>query len=142
VTKLSAKEQDLLQRVDEKEDLRPLFFRKVKGLKWFDVLSERGYFSPEANPRPVPAKEEGYVNIPHWPVVDYLVKTAPELSNIENIEYAKKFFEILVSITSYAKEHEFSNYRTWWQFSKIISQIPSVADNFTNTISGHQNRSS
>ena len=127
MTKLSAKEQDLLQRVDEKEDLRPLFFRKVKGLKWFDALSERGYFSPEANPRPVPAKEEGYVNIPHWPVVDYFVKTAPELSNIENIEYAKKFLEILVTITSYAKEYEFSNYRTWWQFSEIISQIPSVA---------------
>ena len=67
MTKLSAKEQDLLQRVDEKEDLRPLFFRKVKGLKWFDTLFERDYFSPEANPKPEPSKEEGYVNIPLWP---------------------------------------------------------------------------
>ena len=124
VTKLSAKEQDLLQRIDEKKDLRPLFFRKVKGLKWFDEFSERDYFSPEANPKPIPAKEEGYVNIPYWPVVDYLVKTVPELSKIENIEYAKKYFEVLVTTTRYAKEYEFSNYHTWWQFSEIISQIP------------------
>ncbi len=125
MSKLSVKEQDLLQRIDEKVDLQPLFFRKVKGLKWFDALSERGYFNPDKNPRPSPAKEEGYVNIPHWPVLDFLVKTAPELSNNENIEYAKKILDILVTITSHAKEHEFSNYRTWRQFSEIILQIPS-----------------
>ena len=61
--KLSVKEEDLLQRIDEKEDLRPLFFRKVKGLKWFDSLYEKDYFNPAENPKPVAAKEEGYVNI-------------------------------------------------------------------------------
>ncbi|MBU4445311.1 hypothetical protein KJ656_09545 [bacterium] len=127
MTKLSAKELDLLQRLDDKEDLRPLFFRKVKGLKWFDALSERGYFNPEANPRPVSDKEEGYVSIHHWPVVDYLVKTAPQLTMVENKEYIEKFVELLVTITNYAKDHEFSNYRTWWQFSEIISHIPPEA---------------
>lgn len=124
MTELSLKEQDLLKRVDRNEDLRPLFFRKVRGLKWFDELYERGYFNPQLNPKPVPAKEEGYVNIPPWPIVDYLAKSAPELSNEVNIEYAKKFFELLVNITNYAKENNYSNYRTWWQFSEIISNIP------------------
>ena len=99
-TKLSVKEKDLLQRIDEKEDLRPLFFRKVKGLKWFDALSERGYFDPDSNPRPVTAQEEGYVTIPHWPIVDYLVKTAPELSDKKNKEYAKKFIKLLEEIVA------------------------------------------
>jgi len=124
MSKLSAKELDLLQRIDEKEELRPLFFRKVKGLKWFDPLSERGYFSPDANPKPVPAKEEGYVNIPSWSVVDYLVKTAPELADEKNREYANKFIQVLVNATIYAKNNEISNYRTWWKFAEIISQIP------------------
>jgi len=75
------KELDLLQRVDEKEELRPSFFRKVKGLKWFYPLAERGYFKPDNIPKPVPAKEEGYVDIPFWFVVDCLVKTVPELSD-------------------------------------------------------------
>jgi hypothetical protein len=124
MSRLSAKELDLLQRIDEKEELRPLFFRKVKGLKWFDSLAVRGYFKPEENPRPVPAKEEGYINIPFWFVVDYLVKTAPELDDEKNRKYAEKFIQILVNVTTYAKNHDISNYRTWWQFSKILSQIP------------------
>lgn len=124
VSELSAKELDLLQRIDEKEELRPLFFRKVKGLKWFDPLAERGYFSPDANPKPVPAKEEGYVNIPFWPVVDYLVKTAPELADKKNRGYAEKYLLVLVDVTTYAKKNEISNYRTWWQFAEILSQIP------------------
>ncbi|MCK4806624.1 MAG: hypothetical protein KAT09_03210 [Candidatus Aegiribacteria sp.] len=121
--KLSVDELDLLQRVEEKEELRPLFFQKVKGIKWFDALSEKGYFSPEANPKPVPAKEEGYVSIPYWLVVDYLVKTSKELTN-DNIQYAEKFLKILVNVTNYAKENGFSNYHTWWEFAKIISEIP------------------
>ncbi|WNM57328.1 hypothetical protein [Candidatus Nitrospira allomarina] len=124
VTRLSARELDLLQRIDEKEELRPLFFRKVKGLKWFDPLTERGYFSPDANPKPVPAKEEGYVNIPFWPVVDYLVKTAPEFADKKNQEYAEKFLQVLVDVTTYAKNNGISNYRTWSQFAEILTQIP------------------
>jgi hypothetical protein len=124
MSELSVKELDLLQRIDEKEDLRPLFFQKVKGLKWFDSLSDRGYFNPEANPSPVPAKEDGYVNIPVWLALDYLVKTASELNDKENKEYSEKFLQIIVNATTYAERNEISNYRTWWKFAEIISQIP------------------
>jgi len=127
MTKLSIKEQDLLQRIDEKKDLRPLFFRKVKGLKWFNALYERGYFNPEKNPKPVKATEEGYVIIPNWPVLEYLVKTAPELSNRENIGYIKKYVDLLVGTTNHARVNNYNNYRTWWRFSEIISYIPSEA---------------
>jgi len=129
MTKLSAREIDLLKRVDDKEELRPLFFKKVKGLKWFDSISERGYFNPEENPRPKPSNEEGYFTIPYWPVIDYLVNTVSELEFPENSEYVSKYLELLVNITNYAKDNGFSNYRTWQQFSKIISSIPSTAIN-------------
>ena len=121
---LSAKELDLLQRIDEKEELRPLFFRKVKGLKWFDHLEKRGYFSPERTPKPVPANEEGYIKVPLWTAIEYLVKSAPELSDEGNIKYADKFLQILVEVTNYAKKNQFGNYRTWLQFANIIIQIP------------------
>ncbi len=124
MSKLSAKETDLLHRIDANEDLRPLFFRKVKGLRWFEPLADRGYFNPSENPKPTPAKEEGYVNIPSWSAIDYLVRTAPELADKDNQEYAEKFLNFLVDATRYARENEISNYRTWWQFAEIISQIP------------------
>ena len=124
VTSLNVKEHDLLKRVDENNDLKPLFFRKVKGIKWFDELHKKGYFNPSSNPRPTEADEEGYFRIPHWQATDYLVKTAPELSLQDDPEYSRQFLEILIATTDYAKKNEFSNYRTWWQFAQVLSQVP------------------
>lgn len=121
---ISSDELDILARIDDKEELRPFFFRKAKGLKWFNSLSERGYFNPDQNPKPLPSKEEGYINVPFWPAVEYLVSTSPELQFEENSEYAVKFIEIIRQVTKYSIAGEFSNYRTWWQFSKVIRNIP------------------
>ena len=47
---LNPKEDDLLGRVVSKIELQPIFFKKVKGLKWFDPLKDRGFFNPSKNP--------------------------------------------------------------------------------------------
>ena len=124
MNELSIREKSLLQDVAEDDALSLLFFRNLKGLKWFDTLCEKGYFAPQNNPKPVLAQETGYVNIPYWIVTDYLVKTATELSDQEDDKYAHKFVRILVDVTEYAKKNEYSNYRTWWKFSKILENIP------------------
>jgi hypothetical protein len=121
---LSAKEKDLLYRIENKPELQPFFFRKAKGLHWFDPLSERGFFSPEKNPRPIPAKEEGYVNIPSWPAAEYLVATLSEVDAPENEDYAVKYLEVIRKATCYARRNEYSNCRTWRQFAKIIGGLP------------------
>jgi hypothetical protein len=124
MTKLTPAERDLLERIKEKEELRPFFFRKAKSLKWFSSLEEAGYFMPEQNPRPAPAKEEGYISVPFWPAAEYLVSTSPELLSMENRGYAEKFIDVIRDVTKYAIENGYSNYRTWWHFSKIIQNIP------------------
>lgn len=121
---LSADELDLLCRIDAKEALRPFFFKKAKGLKWFDELDKRNYFNPADNPAPVPAQKEGYVSVPSWPATDYLVATSPELLIEENRVFAKRVLEIIRAVTDKAIKREFGNYRTWWQFSKIIQNVP------------------
>ena len=126
MSKLSVRERDLLIRIDKNEDLQPIFFRKVKGIKWFDELSDGGYFEPDQNPLPTLEDENGYVKIPIWQVIHYLVKTAPELSSQNDAYYAKKFLDILVSTTEYARKNDVSNYRTWQEFSKIIAYIPTA----------------
>ena len=119
---LNPKEIDLLERVVSKIELQPIFFKKVKGLKWFDPLKDCGFFNPSKNPPPV--KQERYIQVPTWPVTEYLAVTAPELLIEGNEAYAGKFFDLLKECTDYSIEHEYSNYRTWWQFSKIIRYIP------------------
>jgi len=124
VDELRPAELDLLARIDAMEELRPFFLRKAKGLKWFNALDERGYFDPAGNLAPVPSKEEGYVTVPFWPVTEYLVATSSELLAKENRAYAERVLEIIRRVTQAAIEKEFGNYRTWWQFSKIIQNIP------------------
>ena len=121
---LNAKEKDLLHRVETKPELQPFFFRKLKGLHWFVPLYERGFFKPEKNPKPLSVKEEGYVNIPTWPVTEYLVATSEELSDPAKEDYAVKFIDLFREIISYARAEDYSNYRTWWQLVKIIRNIP------------------
>ena len=121
---LAPAELDLLARIDAKAELRPFFLRKAKGLKWFDALDERGYFDPAENPSPMPAKEEGYVTVPFWPATEYLVATSPELLLEENRKYAERVLGLLRAVTQTAIEQGLGNYRTWWQFSKIIQNIP------------------
>ena len=51
---LSEKEKDLLYRVETKPEIQPFFFKKAKGLHWFDALNDLGFFKPQNNPRPIP----------------------------------------------------------------------------------------
>jgi len=124
MNELTAAQKDLLDRVKTKEELRPFFFRKVKGLEWFDALYEERFFSADQNPRPQPAKEEGYVFIPTWPATEYLAVTSFELRDPKNEEYAEKFLKIIRDCTKYARSENYGNYRTWWKFSQIIRNIP------------------
>lgn len=124
MNKLSPKERDLLERVKAKPELRAIFFRKVKGLKWFDALDGLGYFNASNIPAPIQAKEEGYVNIPRWEVMDYLVKTVQELGDQTTTDYAPRFLNIIIDATAHAKANDFSNYHVWWQFAEVLTQIP------------------
>ena len=108
---LSPAERDLLVRIDAKEELRPFFFRKVKGLKWFNALDKRNYFDPDGNPAPVSTGEEGHVYIPHWPITHYLVATSPELLIEKNRAFAKRVLEIIRAVTDRARRENFSNYQ-------------------------------
>ena len=122
---LSVEEKDLLERVRKKPGLKPLFLRKVKGLNWFEALNDEGYFNPETIPKPIQSEQKGYWRIPHWEIGEYLVKTASELVDEKGLSYAPRFIEIISNATAYAKKHDFGNYRVWYQFAQVVSQIPS-----------------
>src|SRR4051812_48519460 len=121
---LRPKELDLLKRNLEKKELQQFFFRKVKGLHWFNALEEKGFFSPNQNPRPIESGEKGYFSIPPWMPIEYLVSTSPDISDPKHEEYALKILAVIRMATSFAKENSFSNYRTWFQFGKILKNIP------------------
>lgn len=115
---------DALARVKRNPELQPFFFRKLKGLKWFDEMQKMDFFNPSANPEPKKAEEDGFYIIPFWPILEYLEKTAPELQIADNEEYARKYLEIISSTTELGKKSGVGNRNTWWYFAKIIKYIP------------------
>lgn len=121
---LTPKQKSAIERAKRSPDLQGFLFRKATGVQWFNAFKEAGFILPTEIPQPVPAKEEGYVSIPVWPITDYLVATSEQLIEPNNEIYAVEFLNFIRSATTYAKEHGFGNYRVWWQFSKIIRYIP------------------
>jgi len=122
---LTPKQRSAIARAVQNPDLRPILFRKAVGVQWLTAFEEAGFLVPTEIPPPVPAREEGYVSIPVWPITDYLVSTSEQLSDPRYENYAKRILEFIRAATLYAKEEEFGNYRAWWQFSKVIRNIPS-----------------
>jgi hypothetical protein len=121
---LTPKQKSAIERIKSNPPLQPILFSKAVGLHWFRPFGEAGFLSPNDIPGPIPQKEEGSVSIPVWPITNYLVATSPELLEPGNEEYAIAFMDFIRAATRFAKEHNFGNYRVWWQFSKIICNVP------------------
>jgi hypothetical protein len=124
VRDLNAKEKALLAHIQAKPELESYFFKKLKGLHWLVPLYDKGYFSIENMPVPVPSRQEGYVQIPYWPASIYLSNISIDLSREENIESAKIVLDIIREVTSEAKAKDISNYKVWYQLAQAINHIP------------------
>jgi hypothetical protein len=104
--------------------LRRILFGSAKGVQWHAAFVEAGFLNPTDLPKPTPAREEGFVNIPPWPITDYLVSTSADFGRPELEEVAGKFLVFLRAATGYARERGYGNYRVWWQFAKVIANLP------------------
>ena len=120
---LTADELMVLERIVTKSELQPYFFGKVKSLKWFNPLKNKGLLAPLLNPKPVNTAD-GYRNVPSWPVTEYLVRSAEMLMDDENVEIAQEYMDLIREVSAYAIANNYSNYRTWWQFCKVLRNLP------------------
>lgn len=120
---ISISQRSALKRAIRNPALLPLLIQKVSGLDWYDAFEEEGLLRPENNPKPI-QNDDGLFHIPPWSVVGFLVSSSSLLREEQNQEYAKKIIKLMKDSTFYAKENDFGNYRTWWQFSQILKNLP------------------
>ena len=130
-----SEKHEALQRIEDRPELVPIFLQRVQGVEWFDVLERQKFFLVEKNPRPRNIEDGEYVLVPYWEVLDYLEKTSVELKQPKNLKYAEKFLNLIRNTTRYARDEGFSNYRTWWKFTYILSNIPSELMTCTDLMS-------
>ena len=122
-SELSAKQRSALQRVIDDPTLQPWLFKKVDNTKWFDAFLECGFLKLELNPAPE-QKADGTIHIPSWPITEYLVASSLKLKEENDVDMSQKYLTLIKEVTHYAIGNDRSNYRTWWQFSKILRNIP------------------
>jgi len=117
---------DVLQLVKNDDHFRDHFFKRLMTIKWFSPLREKGFFSAEHNPYPVPSLQEGYYSIPEWNVLPYLERVSEQVSTPENEKFIDDLLAIIKDVSNYRdpKGQHIDNYRTWWYFSKILVNLP------------------
>lgn len=118
---ITPKEDSALNLIKESKDYEDYFFKKVTDIKWFIILKERNYFSSQNAPSPIKADKEGFYNVPYWNVLDYLERVSQEVNKPENIKYINDLIEIIKDVTQNGPK---DNFRIWWYFVKIISNLP------------------
>ncbi len=119
-TRSPTKEQVLfaLGLVDSDESYKQYFFKKVESSVWFNILKERGEFNPANNPAPIQVKE-GF-QIPFWEPLIYLEKLSLQIKNGQSLE----LIDEIISIINNSSQNPVDNYRTWYLFIKILTNLP------------------
>lgn len=120
---LTVKQRNALKRVKNEPALEPWLFKKVSDIVWFDAFVDAGYLNSELNPAPLETKDNT-IQIPSWPITEYLVASSLKVKENNDLETAEKYLALLKEVTQYAIDNDYSNYRTWWQFSKVLRNIP------------------
>lgn len=120
---LTVKQRNALQRVKNEPALEPWLFKKVDDLVWFDAFVDAGFLNPDLNPKPLETKDNT-VQIPSWPITEYLVASSIKIKEVQDLDSAEKYLALLKGVTQHAIDNDYSNYRTWWQFSKVIRNLP------------------
>lgn len=87
-------------------------------MAWFNFLKSEGYFDPSKNPEPIQVTE-GF-QIPYWEALGYLEKLSIQISQGKETELIVELLSIIKNVSEQPKD----NYRTWYLFIKILSNIP------------------
>jgi hypothetical protein len=130
MAKLSAKHEAFVKLMTESDELArrgfDLLLKRGKPDEFFDALRDASLFSASTNPAPIPAEQEGYVRIPYWAPLDYLVAVARISGERNDVELAEKVIAVVRAVSSWrdAKNQPVENYHTNRKFAEILGLVP------------------
>lgn len=114
---LNSEEQQVLSLIQSDADQARYFFSRARSLKWFPVLKEIGYFSPDK----VPYDPEGKTQF--WDILQYLERVSEQLHR--NPEYGEGVIGVLEDLYKFSREKRLiDNAHIWWYCAKILQNIP------------------
>lgn len=130
MTRLTANQESFikLMGVSEEHARRgfDLLLARADSETFFDALEHAGLFGPEKNLAPVPANDPGYVRIPYWSALDFLLGCAKLAGERNDAQLAFKVLKVVRAVST-ARDKDGSvkdNYHTFRVFAEILGQLP------------------
>lgn len=139
MAKLTAKHEAFVKLMTDSEELArrgfDLLLKRSNPEQFFDALQEAGLFAPGSNPAPVPAEQEGYVRIPFWAPLDYLVGVARVAGERNDFELARKVMNVVRAVSSWrdSDNKPRENYHTNRKFAEVLGLVPTEAITLDDT---------
>jgi hypothetical protein len=133
MTRLTAKQESFIVTMQKSEEHARKGFEILATRSdadiFFEAVLEAGLFDPKYNYGPVPADDPGYVRIPYWSALDYLVSVSKSATEKNDVETIDKILAIVRNATLVQGDdgNSVDNYHTWRKFAEIIGLLPSFA---------------
>lgn len=99
-------------------DYRRYFYTRIDNPNWFHILKNKEEFYHSNNPLPIQVND-GF-QIPYWEPLTYLEKISIHIKNGKATELIDEVINIIKTVS----ENPIDNYRTWYLFIRILSNIP------------------
>src|SRR5438309_9889121 len=101
MTALTTNEQAFIEKMKESEELAShgfaLLLKRPDFVRFFQPLRDAGLFAPVRILAPEPAREEGYVRIPYWSALDYIVAISTQAGTTTDIPLADEVSGIVLA---------------------------------------------
>jgi hypothetical protein len=123
MVKFNIDNADTLQSIiDNDQDLKREFFKRLNTTDWFDWLNKKEYFAP--NLKNIQFDNNG--NAKFWNVLDYLERVSEQVKqNPEYEKYGAELINIIDNLVEFSeKKRRINNYHIWWYCTKILNNIP------------------
>jgi hypothetical protein len=133
MTALTTNERAFIDKMKGSEELArhgfSLLLERTDFLRFFEPLCDVGLFSPERNPAPEPAPEPGYVRIPYWSALDYLLKIAKQSGATNDLLLANEVMKIVRGVSQWREPdgQVRHNHNTARRFTEILGSLPTSA---------------
>jgi hypothetical protein len=133
MTVLTTNERAFIDKMKESEELArhgfSLLLKRPDFLRFFQPLCDAGLFAPERNPAPEPAPEPGYVRIPYWSALDYLLGIAKQAGITNDLLLANQVMNIVRAVSRWRETDGQArhNHNTARRFTEILGHLPTSA---------------
>ena len=125
---LSLSQRDFIKAMKQSREAESdgfsILARRPDAADYFDELIANGLGAPDRNKGPVAASREGFVRLPYWSGLGYLLAVSKIAGRNGDNTLGSKIVRLISGFTESADDNQRQNYNTWHRFAECLSLLP------------------